>query len=255
MSDHLQFATDLAHQAGAIMKQNFSLGMKKEWKADNTPLTVTDTEINTLVLKAVEERYPQHSFLGEEGSRPVESDYTWVCDPVDGTMAFSHGWPTFAFSLALTHKGESVLGVIYDPICNRLLHAEKGTGAFLNGKKITVSKNAELGATTFVETGGYSRLPSLQGVLAAEGARIPTFFSCVYAGMLVATGELVGQIYKYDKPWDAAAVKIIVDEAGGKVTDLDGNDQRYDRDINGFVASNGLVHQKLLDVIKASRHD
>ncbi len=244
------FAISLAREAGALMKKNFSLGMKKEWKADSTPLTATDTEINARVLNALQEKYPSHSFMGEEGSRVIEGEYAWVCDPIDGTMPFSHGWPTFVFSLALTKDGESILGVIYDPICDRILYAEKGKGAFLNGVRISVSKEMSLGRTSFIETGGYSVLPDLQAVLAKNTTcRIFTLFSCVYAGMLVATGEIAGQIYKYDKPWDAAAVKIIVEEAGGKVTDLQGKDQRYDKIINGFVASNGLVHQELIETI------
>ena len=246
----LDFAVSMAREAGALMKQNFSLGMKKEWKEDKTPLTATDIEINAMLLKTCREKYPAYSFIGEEGSELVESEYTWVCDPIDGTMPFAHGWPTFVFSLALTKNGESILGVIYDPICDRLLHAEKGGGAFLNGTKIHVSQNAQLGKTTFVESGGFSKLPHLQEILMAAGCRVPTLFSCVYAGMLIATGELVGQVYKYDKPWDGAAVKVLVEEAGGKVTDLEGKEQRYDKEINGFVASNGLVHQKLLDLIR-----
>ncbi len=250
MSENLTFAINLARQAGKIMKQNFSLGMKKEWKDDSQPLTVTDTEINALVLRAVQEKYPTYSFIGEEGSRLIESEYTWVCDPVDGTIPFSHGFPTFVFSLALVKNGESILGIIYDPMCDRLLHAEKGTGAFLNGKKISVSKKAKLGGGMFVEIGGYSKLPKLQETVASTGCRILTFYSCVYAGMLVASGELVGQVYKSNEPYDAAAVKIVVEEAGGKVTNLRGGEQRYDKKINGFIASNGLIHQELVDFIR-----
>jgi fructose-1,6-bisphosphatase/inositol monophosphatase family enzyme len=250
MNEKLEFAVGLAREAGEIMKENFSLGMKKEWKEDDSPITVTDIAINTLVLKAIQEKYPMHSFVGEEGSKVIDSEYTWVCDPVDGTVPFSHGFPTFVFSLALTRNGESILGVIYDPMMDRLLHAEKGNGAFLNGKRITVSDNTQFNKRMFIEAGGYSVLPTLQNVLADEGCRILSFYSCVYAGMLVASGELAGGIYKGDKSWDAAAVKIIVEEAGGKVTDLKGEEQRYDGEINGFIASNGLIHTKLVDLIR-----
>ena len=249
MNDDLKFATGLARQAGKIMRQNFSLGMKKEWKEDSTPITVTDTEINALVLNAIQKKYPMHSFVGEEGSRLIESEYTWVCDPVDGTMPFSHGWPTFVFSLALTKNGESMLGVIYDPMMDRLLHAEKGKGAFLNGKKISVAKDPSLSRTSFISISSDIRLSSLRETLRAEGCHVPTLYSCVYTSMLVATGEFLAEIYAYNKPWDAASVKIIVEEAGGKVTDLKGEEQRYDKEINGFIASNGLVHQKLVDLI------
>ena len=250
MDEELQFAIGLARKAGEIMRENFSLGMKKEWKADDTPVTATDHEINSLVMNAAQERYPTHSFVGEEGSRLIESEYTWVCDPVDGTMPFSHGWPTFVFSLALTKDGESVLGVVYDPISNRLLQAEKGKGAFLNGQKISVSKDANFSKKSFVEAAGDYRFPSIREKLAAEGCYVPVLYSCVYAGMLVATGEFLANVYEYDKPWDGAAVKIIVEEAGGKVTDLNGEEQRYDGKINGFIASNGAIHQKLVDLIQ-----
>ncbi len=250
MNKDFTFAVGLAREAGKIMKQNFSPGMKKEWKEDGTPLTITDTTINTLVMNAVQENYPTYSFIGEEGSRLKESEYTWVCDPIDGTMPFSYGWPTFAFSLALVKNGESMLGVVYDPICDRLLWAEKGSGAFLNGRKVSVSSNQVMDKTTFVETGDYAILPKLQETLAAEECRVPTFYSCVYAGILVATGEFAGQVYKHDKPWDGAALKVIVEEAGGRVTDLRGEEQRYDRKINGFIASNGAIHQRLVDIIR-----
>ncbi len=250
-TDALTFATRLAYEAGAVMKANFKPGMKKEWKDNATPVTVTDHAINKMVLDAVAHTFPEHSYIGEEGDNLKESEYSWVCDPVDGTMPFSLGWPTFVFSLALTHNGESVLGVIYDPICDRLLTAEKGKGAHMNGKPISVSKQEKLGKQTFVEMGGYSVLPHLQEHVSTKtGTRTPSLFSCVYAGMLTSLGEIDGLIYKYKSPWDVASIKIIVEEAGGKVTDLDGNDQRYDREVNGLVASNGLIHTELVQLIQ-----
>jgi len=249
MSENLEFAVGLAKQAGEIMKRNFALGMKKEWKDNDTPLTVTDTEINALVMKAVEEKYPTHSFLGEEGSRIIESEYTWVCDPVDGTMPFSYGYPTFAFSLALTKNGESVLGVIYDPMCDRLLHAEKGTGAFLNGGKIRVSNESEFSRKSFVSINGEQGLAPVRAKLVELRCRLPKLYSCVYTGMLVATGEFAAEVFEFDSPWDAAALKIIVEEAGGKVTNLLGEEQRYDRPIKGFIAGNPVMHQKLVEMV------
>ncbi|MBX9765127.1 inositol monophosphatase [Patescibacteria group bacterium] len=247
----LVFAEQLAKEAGAIIRQNFSLGMRREWKSDNTPLTATDIAINHLVLEAVEKEYPTHSFIGEEGSNLKESEYAWVCDPVDGTIPFSHGYPTFAFSLALTKNGESIVGVMYDPIMDRLISAEKGKGAHLNGQKISVSSEKMITKQSFVELNTDDRMTSLRAYLHAKECYVPTFYSCVYPAMLVATGEFAAAIYPYDKPWDAAAVKIVVEEAGGKVTDLDGNDQRYDGKINGFVASNGYVHDEVIRALKS----
>ena len=251
MTQELEFAVGLARQAGEIMRKNFSLGMKKEWKADDTPVTATDNEINTLVMRAIQEKYPTHSFVGEEGSRIIESEYTWVCDPVDGTVPFSQGWPTFAFSLALVKNGESVLGVIYDAMGDRLVTAEKGKGAYMNGAKVSVSQNADFDKKTLVDVSGTKdKLMSLREKLLLKGSRVPVLYSSVYAGMLVALGEFATTIHEHDKPWDAAAVKVIVEEAGGKVTDLAGNDQRYDGITNGFIASNGKIHEKLVELIR-----
>ena len=249
MQSEFEFAKGLAREAGKIMRENFSassVGMKREWKDDNTPLTITDTAINKLVLDAIEKNYPTHSFVGEEGSNIKESEYTWVCDPVDGTIPFSHGFPTFTFSLALTKNGESIVGVIYDPIMDRLVSAEKGKGAYLNGQKISVSSEKTITKQSFVELNTNERMTSLRAYLHEKGCYVPTIYSCVYASMLVATGEFAAAIYPHDKPWDAAAVKVIIEEAGGKVTDLDGNDQRYDGKVNGFVASNGHAHDELV---------
>jgi inositol-phosphate phosphatase / L-galactose 1-phosphate phosphatase / histidinol-phosphatase len=113
--DYLYFAIKIAKEAGDIMRAHFSLGMKKEWKEDNSPLTITDTAINELVIQKVKESFPEHGVLGEEASlETTDATHIWVVDPVDGTIPFSHGVPTFAFSLALVVDGVPQLGVVFD---------------------------------------------------------------------------------------------------------------------------------------------
>lgn len=124
--NHLDFAINLAKQAGPIIKNNFVLGMKKEIKQDKTPLTVTDLAINDLVNKAVAKMFPDHGLISEEGGFYSGQDYTWVCDPVDGTIPFSHGVPICMFMLGLMYKGQSILGVVYDPFMDKMYYAEKG---------------------------------------------------------------------------------------------------------------------------------
>jgi myo-inositol-1(or 4)-monophosphatase len=252
MSPYHPFLTSLALKAGDIIRANFTLGMEKEWKSDYSPLTVTDTTINAMVIEAVQKEFPEHALLGEEASDMRESDYVWVCDPIDGTLPFSHGYPTFMFSLALTHRGESIAGVMYDPIMDRMFYAEKGKGATLNGKPIHVSTaanftNQMLNFDSNRMDGRWANLRT--GIRDAHG-RLTTLWSATYGSSLVACGEFVAEIYSSDKPWDGAAVKVIVEEAGGKVTDLDGNDQRYDKPLNGFIASNGVLHGELVGMIK-----
>lgn len=239
------------------MRQNFRLGMAKQWKEDNSPLTATDLAVNRLVLDAVKQRFPQHGVLAEEESSVEGSpEYVWVCDPVDGTIPFSHGVPTSVFSLALTRSGESLLGVAYDFALDRMLTAQKGGGAFLNAQPIKVSVAGNIKATVVNLDGPWSgtgyagvNLFALPAYLTREKAKM-TKFSCIaYGGMLVALGEFSAAVCMGKYPWDVAALKVIVEEAGGKVTDLHGHGQRYDREIRGALITNGHVHESMLALI------
>lgn len=255
-STELSFAIDLAKQAGAIMKKNFSLGMKKEWKSDKTPLTVTDLAINDLVVHALVKRYPDYSLITEEaGHDKKDSEYTWICDPLDGTIPFSHSIPTFVFSLALAHNGNPIMGVVYDPILDRLYTAEKHKGAFMNGNEIRVSKTSNLHKGLVIYDTMKPNRVDLNLLLRESenhGVHFASLKSSIYSAMFVAIGEIPASIYGANKPWDSAAVKIIVDEAGGKVTDLAGKDQKYDEHINGFIASNGVVHAQIVELVQSA---
>ena len=246
--NYKNFVIDLAYKAGERMRKDFTLGMKKEWKKDKTPVTVTDTFVNQMVIDSISKKFPEHSVLGEEISNlKDDAEFVWVCDPIDGTIPFSHGFPIFAFSLALVKDGKPILGVIYDPILDRLVYAEKDKGATLNGKPIKVSSASSFSERTIID-GGIQALGllGLDEKIQKREVLTTRIYSCVYGGMLVALGEFIAEIYRYINPWDAAAVKIVVEEAGGKVTDLLGLEQRYDQEINGFIASNGRVHDELV---------
>jgi fructose-1,6-bisphosphatase/inositol monophosphatase family enzyme len=252
MKNYLQFGTELAEKAGAIMLQYFTTDLKKEWKEDNTPVTVADIAINKMVIEAILKEYPDHGILGEEESFLKDNEYIWVCDPIDGTYPFSHGIPLFTFSLALTHNGVPIVAVVYDPILKRMYTAEKGKGAQLNGKNISVSKASSL-ERQFIGTEG-RRIPafnqeSLRKALHEKGVIFSILGSLTYVNVMVATGEFIGSVYSRTKAWDCAAVKLLIDEAGGKTSDLYGNEQRYDGAIKGFVSSNGFIHDQLIAII------
>lgn len=248
MEDYRTFAIQLAHDAGDIMRQNFGLGMKKEWKSDNSPLTVTDETINQMVIDRVKTTFPAHSILGEEGSFDVPgSTHTWVCDPVDGTMPFSTGIPVFAFSLALVENGAPIMGVIYDPILDRLFVAEKGKGTTLNDEPIHVSTRSTL-AQAMIHGDSGRLLPTMKTLRDAK-AKVARYFCITYPAALLAAGEFDGAIWGGASTWDIAAIKIIVEEAGGVVTDLEGHEQRYDQPLNGAIISNGHLHDVLLAIV------
>lgn len=223
------------------------MGMKKQWKANETPVTKTDIAINKMVIDGVKKNFPGHDVLGEEASHlKNHGEFVWVCDPVDGTIPFSHGVPCFVFSLALVHRGVPILGVIFDPVLDRLLFAEKGTGTLFNGKKIRVSKHG-MNHAALCWCSNRLVWPLME--------KFPNcfplnFYSFVYGGMLVPLGEFVAALYVGPFAHDAAAIKIVVEEAGGKVTDLNGRDQRYDGPVRGCLVSNGVVHKDLVKIVK-----
>jgi fructose-1,6-bisphosphatase/inositol monophosphatase family enzyme len=245
--DYKAFCTLLARQAGAVIKKNFRGGMKKDWKQNETPVTKTDIAINKLVISRVKKYFPDHGVLGEEESYSVKGrEYLWVCDPVDGTIPFSHGVPTCVFSLALVKNGVPLVGVIYDPFMDRLVFAEKGKGAYLNGKKTHVNNHGMDKAVLNWESGRLA-LPLQRKFKNCMPIRLNSF---IYGGLLVASGELVASLYTWMYAHDGASLKVIIEEAGGKTSDLKGNDQLYNGKIFGMLVSNGVVHKQLLEIIR-----
>lgn len=250
---YLEFAKTVALEAGETMRKYF-LHAEREWKEDQTPLTIADTTINRMVIERVAEKFPDHSVLGEEESAMQGSRYTWVCDPVDGTMPYSHGLAISTFSLALCEDGVPIVGVVYDPFMNRLFWASEGNGAFCNDKKLQVSNNGLKNALIdleAIENGSiidFKKHPWTE--LHSRGAKTTHLWSAILPSSLVAAGEYTAVIFGIDSPHDPAAIKIIIEEAGGRVTDLFGNDQRYDRPTKGFIASNGIVHDELVEMVK-----
>lgn len=238
------FAVDLAHQAGKLISTNFTMAAERTWKADGTPLTATDTAVNAMVIDAVRRTFPTHAVIGEEESLSGDSEWAWVCDPIDGTIPFAHGIPLSTFCLALCRDGEPELAVVLDPFLGRLFVAEKGSGATLNGEPIHVSDSATVGSTLIAAGDSTTRAR-----LGSEGAWLLHFESYVYGAMLVACGQMSAAMYIHRHPWDGAASALIVSEAGGQVTSLKGRAQRYDGAIDGQVVSNGLVHEAILDAV------
>jgi len=260
MEEYLEFAKNIAKEAAEIALKYFSFETETTWKGDNTPLTQADREINDLVIKRINETYPGHSIYGEEKSDIKEnSKYIWVCDPIDGTMAFSCGLPIFVFSIALVDQsnGLPILGLVNDPVMKNMYWAYKGSGAYRNGKKISVS-----GETTFLNTYsitgasgkdvGFSYLP-VHELLGEKKSRVMKFPSFIYGAIQIANGKYVAGAFYLKYAHDVAALKIITEEAGGKVTDLNGNERRYDQDGIGCIVSNGILHNEILEIVQKGK--
>lgn len=252
MDEYLEFAKGLAVWAGDVMVEHFRPGIEREIKSDATPVTIADTTINKMVIDAVTEAFPEHSVMGEEeSSEQTLTEYVWVCDPIDGTIPYTLGIPTSLFSLALVHNGESIVGVLYDPYTKRMFTAVKGGGAYLNGERMRVSTElAPAGYVTLpIMQYGMTDTASLVADVMNKGMRAFSLCCVTYEAMLVASGQITACIFPGKTPWDIAAVKVVVEEAGGMVTDLYGHDQKYDRPIKGAVVSNGQMHDELVAIV------
>lgn len=255
----MAFAREMAADAGKIMKKYFrSKDIDTQWKADHTPLTVADNKINDLLIERVEKNYPHHGVIGEESSYMEERDMVWVVDPIDGTAPYSLGIPTSTFCLALVDRsdGQPVIAVVYDPFLDHLYTASKGKGAYLNKDKIRTSGAKNLHHTYLainafakkVENGKVLIRPGklMERIRREHGGKFLTFQSHVYTAMKVASGELVGSVLAFGSPWDAAAASLIVEEAGGVATDLNGKKRRYDEFANGTVVA---ANKSILDIL------
>ena len=251
---YLNFAKEIAYKAKEIMLKYFNEKNIEKYKTDNTIVTLADTEINQYLMKRVKEEFKTHSVEGEEGHFG-KSDYIWVCDPIDGTAMYKSHIPTAVFSLALVVNGTPIIGIVYDPFTDNMYTAVKNKGAYKNNKRIYVN---DIQLEDMKSISNFDMWPSskynIYDVIKELGKK--TYFvsigSVVRASMAVAEGEFTLSIFPgtTHKNCDIAASKIIVEEAGGIVTDLHGNEQRYDKDINGAIISNKKVHREVISVIK-----
>lgn len=256
--EYLEFAKEIANYAKEIMLEYFEVENKSFYKEDKTIVTLADKEINNYLIRKVKEKYPNHSVDGEE-EQFGDSNYVWVCDPIDGTAMYARHIKTSVFSLALVVDGSPLLGVVYDPFGDDLYYALKNKGAYKNDRKIHVNN------LTFNEKSicHYDMWPlsdyNLYDVIKDLNKKtyVVSIGSVIRACMCVATGEFNSVIFPgtKHKNCDLAAASIIVKEAGGIVTDLFGNKQRYDCDINGAIVSNKKVYLEILELINKYLHN
>jgi myo-inositol-1(or 4)-monophosphatase len=215
--------------------------------------TVYDLASDRLIKKLIEKNYPTHNILTEEtGYIQKDSSFTWIVDPLDGTSNFINRNPFFSVSIALKVKDKLVLGVVYAPFLNELYTAERCKGAFLNGKRIKVSsiKNIEKSYLVSCEGGerDKTRKVNLYKTLASRVIDVKKLGSAAIECGWVSTGRADGYVTLKISPWDVAAGILIVEEAGGKVTDFKGNKWNFEK--CDLIVSNGKIHNSLLKEVK-----
>lgn len=248
------FAEKLAIKAGKILARGFTQSFRVSFKGRIDPVTEYDLKSEKCIAEQIARTYPEHAILTEEGSAVgVQSAYRWVVDPLDGTVNYSHGFPFYCVSIGLEYNGEPILGVVYDPERRELFTAASGQGAFLNGKRIHVSSQRNLErallATGFAydiatarrnNLGLFSRMAKI-----AQGIRRPG--SAAMDLCWLAIGRIDG-FWELDlKPWDTAAATVIVREAGGKISRLNG--QKFSITDRDLLASNGCLHRPMKEVL------
>ncbi|MDD5426273.1 MAG: inositol monophosphatase family protein [candidate division Zixibacteria bacterium] len=248
------FSRKLALKAGAILKKGFKHRLKVRFKGRIDPVTDADLKSEKSIIASIDRYYPRHEILTEEsGSGGGKSPYRWIIDPLDGTVNYSHAFPVYGVSVALEYKGEIVLGAVYDPQLNEMFWARKGAGAFLNGKKIHVSPQNNLQrallATGFaydISTARRNNL-GLFARLAKKAEGIRRLGSAALDLCWLAAGRLDGFWELKLHPWDTAAAKIIVEEAGGKITRFKG--EKYSIFDKEILATNGKLHPAMKKVL------
>lgn len=249
-SKELTIMQEIAREAGEIMRHFLFGDQEARQKSDQTPLTIADTTINRLVIEKLHAAFPNDTIIGEEQSfiSPANTTRVWFCDPIDGTQAYVIGSPTAMFSLALTVDGRPVVGLALDPFLGREYTAQKGEGAFCNQQPISVSEDTLAGGFVGVFSSPLRLFEEREIItaLAQQGARFAGYSSIVHKACRVAEGRFVAALEPMASRYDAAAIDLIVHEAGGSVTRLDGQLIDYRSEIQGILVMNHATRPSLL---------
>lgn len=252
----LNFAIETARDAGQLLLEKFGRITAVTKKGDINLVTEADLASEELIIERIRSHFPKHRILAEEsgssGDANADAEWTWIIDPLDGTTNYAHGYPCFAVTLALEHNGEVVTGVTFDPTRDEMFAAEKGSGATLNGKPIRVSATEKLGDSLIVTGFPYdfkrkddfarhltTFLLNSRGVRRDGSAAIDMAY--------VACGRFDGFWEEGLNPWDMAAGKLLIEEAGGWVTNYDGS--AFSIYQPPILASNGRIHKEMIAVL------
>ena len=254
----LDFAIQTARDAGRVLAERFGRKIEISNKSEIDLVTESDLASERLIIDRIKTYYPRHAILAEESgaSEPVDrespSDWRWIIDPLDGTTNYAHGYPCFCVSIGLECKGRMELGVVYDPMRDEMFTAERGQGAALNGRRIRVSPTPTLASALLCtgfpydvrERSKFAR-HFANFIMAAQGVRRDGAAALDLA--YVAAGRFDGFWEEGLKPWDVAAGSLIIEEAGGRVSNyVDGPMNIFTPPI---LASNGLIHEAMMRVL------
>ena len=249
-SQELTTAIEAIRAAEKVIRQHYLQEVEVRLKPDESPVTVADVEAEKAIRKIITEQFPTHGFYGEEtGKHNADADYLWLIDPIDGTKSFVREYPFFSTQIALMHKGELILGVSNAPIFGEMAWAERGSGAFLNDKPISTSRIDKLSQST-LSTGNIKTLANNDKLWAGYAQMVRCVsrtrgYGDFYHYHLLAAGKIDAVVESDVNILDIAALAVIIEEAGGQFTQLDG--QPIDLDTTTVLASNKILHDTVLN--------
>lgn len=242
-SDYLDFAVKLAKDSARLLERMQSKARVKVDKGKGDFALDADIASEKLIVSAIRKKYPTHDILTEESKHQhCDSEYLWIIDPLEGTLNYAHKSPLWAVNVGLWKNGKPLLGVVYAPVLKELYTAVAGKGAFLNGKRIHVNKNDEL-LRTFI--GGSVKHLAALGI---SGHVLRSLGCCALELCWVASGKFGARVkLRGNDPYGYGASACVILEAGGMLTDTQG--KQYTLRSDGAIASNGKLHEKLLDLV------
>lgn len=249
LAEYLKFAAELAEEAGRLTLKHFRTALDVDVKSDDTPVTIADRNTERFIRDAIAAKFPDHGILGEEfGEANPGARWRWIVDPIDGTKAFIHGVPLYTTLLALECSGEVALGVIHCPPLGETVAAATGYGCTFNGEPCRVSQIAELekarlNVTCYADF--VRRRPAFANALLGR-VGMARGWSDAYGYLLVATGRAEIALDPEMSLWDAAPLKPVVEEAGGRFTDFAGSTSVRS---GTALATNGLLHDEVLRLV------
>jgi len=248
MGNFKEVAIEAAKEAGDILLELAKTTVKYEMKNSRDIQAEADLRSEEIIIRKIKTAFPLHSIFAEEsGEERNEPEYLWAVDPLDGTINYSRGIEEFCISIALSKRGQTILGVIYHPLRNQLFVAEKGKGAYLNGERLAVSSETEL-VNCLAATDNTSHLEDrrknfmLLTKVADEVRQVRVFGSAALHLARVAEGQLDFYFKLRYNHWDYAAAALVIQEAGGVVTDING--QPLTRDSNSILAASSAIHSQ-----------
>lgn len=252
----LQTAIEAARRAGRIIVERYSARRDVVFKGHRDIVTDVDTAAEAVVLDLIRARFPDHAILSEEaGGRGIGSGYTWVVDPLDGTTNYARRIPVFSVSIGVLEAGEPLIGVVYEPLREQMFVAERGGGARLNDAPMRGSRVANFGHTVVGldwarDDAGRERVLACLREIVPRCGTVRVLGSAALGLTHVAAGVADAYFHLSIQPWDVAAGMLLVAEAGGRCTTLEGEPYRVDSP--GCLATNGLIHEELLGLVRAA---